>query len=221
VARDDVKAFCIPNSYKVVANVPYQITSQLFRLFLEEVETRPTCIVTMVQKEVAQRICASRGDMSLLAVSIQYYGVPKLISYVSKGNFWPMPKVDSAVIKIDLAKSKEQRAKSKPDNGGLQTTDDGRQTTNDLAGLRPSILTEMNLPTGQTGAERDKYFFSVVKAAFAHKRKQAWRNISEGLGLPSDVVKKVLKEVVGNESVRAQDVIVEEWRRIAISLKSS
>jgi 16S rRNA (adenine1518-N6/adenine1519-N6)-dimethyltransferase len=167
----------IPNEYKVIANVPYQITSQIFRLFLEEVPVRPTCIVTMVQKEVAERMCAKRGDMSLLAVSVQYYGTPKIVTKVSRGNFWPMPKVDSAVISIEVNQS--------------------------------HVWTK----------EQDVWFFNVVHAAFAHKRKQAWRNMSDELHIEKSVVQDVLKTVVGNEQVRAQDVTVGEWLLIAQELR--
>ena len=85
--------------YKVVANIPYQITSNILRVLLEA-ENKPKSITVMVQKEVAERICAKIGEMSLLAVSVQYYGEPKIISKVSKGNFWPSPKVDSAILYI-------------------------------------------------------------------------------------------------------------------------
>ena len=55
----------------------------------------------MVQKEVAQRICAGPGKMSILSIAVQLYAKPKIISYVSKKSFWPVPKVDSAIIKIE------------------------------------------------------------------------------------------------------------------------
>lgn len=85
--------------YKVVANIPYYLTSPLIRKFLEE-GTQPQEIILMVQKEVAQRICAKTPDMSLLAVSVQFYAKAEIISYVSKNCFLPTPKVDSAIIKI-------------------------------------------------------------------------------------------------------------------------
>ena len=87
------------NPYKVVANIPYYLTSPLIRLLLEA-ENKPELIVLLLQKEVAQRICAKPGDMSLLAVSVQFYAEPKIISYVSKNSFYPAPKIDSAIIKI-------------------------------------------------------------------------------------------------------------------------
>ncbi|MDD2758096.1 MAG: 16S rRNA (adenine(1518)-N(6)/adenine(1519)-N(6))-dimethyltransferase RsmA [Patescibacteria group bacterium] len=85
--------------YKVVANLPYQITSPVIRTFLEA-DNPPATMTLMVQKEVAERICAEPGDMSVLAVSVQYYAQPEIIVIVPRANFWPEPKVDSAVIKI-------------------------------------------------------------------------------------------------------------------------
>lgn len=85
--------------YKVVANLPYQITSEMLQVILESVNP-PECLVCMVQKEVGERIVASPGDMSILAVSIQYFGKPKLVTTVNKGSFWPVPGVDSAIISV-------------------------------------------------------------------------------------------------------------------------
>jgi len=85
--------------YKIIANIPYYLTSPLIRKFLEE-KIQPDFMVLMVQKEVAQRICSKPPNMSLLAVAVQFYADPKIISYVSKECFWPAPKIDSAIIKI-------------------------------------------------------------------------------------------------------------------------
>lgn len=92
-------------SYKVVANLPYQITSQILRAFLE-MENKPGVMVLMVQKEVAERICAPAGDMSVLSVSVQYYGEPEIIAYVPRSSFWPVPAVDSVVIRVRINKNK-------------------------------------------------------------------------------------------------------------------
>jgi len=92
--------FSIPNSYnKVVANLPFYLTAPVIREFLEA-DTPPKLMVLIIQKEVAQRTCAKVPDMSLLAVSVQFYARPEIISYISKKSFWPQPKVDSAIIKI-------------------------------------------------------------------------------------------------------------------------
>jgi len=89
----------VQKNYKIVANLPYYITSPVIRKFLEA-ENPPETMVLIVQKEVAQRICASPPDMNLLAVSVQFYAEPKIISYISKNSFWPSPKVDGAILKI-------------------------------------------------------------------------------------------------------------------------
>jgi len=87
------------SNFKVVANIPYYLTSPLIRKFLES-NNPPQEMILMLQKEVAQRICSKPPDMSLLAVSVQFYAEPKIVYYVSKNCFWPSPKVDSAIIKI-------------------------------------------------------------------------------------------------------------------------
>ena len=90
--------------YKVVANLPYQITSYVLRRLLE-LENKPTELVVMVQKEVAERICAQAGQMSILAVMVQYYSQPEIVRIVGKNNFWPEPQVESAVLKLRVNKS--------------------------------------------------------------------------------------------------------------------
>lgn len=87
--------------YKVVANLPYYITSAVIRHLLEA-EHRPTALVLTMQLEVAQRILAEPGDMSILAVSVQFYGRPMLVTRVPAGAFWPHPEIDSAVLHIDV-----------------------------------------------------------------------------------------------------------------------
>ena len=87
--------------YKLVANLPYYITAPTFRHFLES-GNPPVCIVVMVQHEVAQRIVAGPGDLSLLAISVQFYGRPRIIEQVPARAFYPAPKVDSAILRIDV-----------------------------------------------------------------------------------------------------------------------
>jgi 16S rRNA (adenine1518-N6/adenine1519-N6)-dimethyltransferase len=86
--------------YKVVANIPYYITSAVLRHLLEA-SARSQLIVLMVQKEVAQRIVAQPGEMSLLAVSVQFYARPRLVARVPARAFYPPPKVASAIIRIE------------------------------------------------------------------------------------------------------------------------
>ncbi len=108
ILRMDVKKLGIrENDYKVVGNIPYYITSRLIRNILEDWPS-PKLVVLMVQKEVAQRICAKPPGMSLLALSVQYYATPKIVSYVSGGNFMPSPDVDSAIIKFSEFKKRDR-----------------------------------------------------------------------------------------------------------------
>jgi 16S rRNA (adenine1518-N6/adenine1519-N6)-dimethyltransferase len=88
--------------YLVVANIPYNITSALLRHLLETTP-RPRRLVLTIQKEVADRICAAPGDMSLLALSVQVYGQPRIAAIIPAEAFYPAPKVDSAVVRIDLS----------------------------------------------------------------------------------------------------------------------
>ncbi|MBA7469546.1 Ribosomal RNA small subunit methyltransferase A [subsurface metagenome] len=90
-----------PFSYKVVANLPYYITSPVLRHFLEA-SFKPQIMVVMVQKEVAEVITARPGQMSMLSISVQFYGEPTIISYVPARCFYPAPEVDSAILKINL-----------------------------------------------------------------------------------------------------------------------
>jgi 16S rRNA (adenine1518-N6/adenine1519-N6)-dimethyltransferase len=89
------------SGYKVVANIPYYITSALIRHLLESVH-RPASLVLTVQREVAERICALAGDLSLLAISVQVYGQPQVRARIPAGAFFPAPKVDSSVVRVDL-----------------------------------------------------------------------------------------------------------------------
>jgi 16S rRNA (adenine1518-N6/adenine1519-N6)-dimethyltransferase len=88
-------------SYKVVANLPYYITSLMLRHFLEAT-VKPRLMVLMVQKEVAEAITAGPGRMSVLSVSVQFYGRPEIISRVPAACFYPAPEVDSAILRITV-----------------------------------------------------------------------------------------------------------------------
>lgn len=87
--------------YKVVANVPYYITGAILQHLLSG-GRKPELAVLTVQKEVAQRITARPGDMSLLSVSVQFYGQAEIVTTLKAGAFWPRPDVDSAILRIRL-----------------------------------------------------------------------------------------------------------------------
>ncbi len=87
-------------TFKAVANLPYYLTSAAIRLLLE-CPVSPALAVLTVQLEVAQRICAEPGKMSVLAVAVQWYAQPRIVAKVPAGAFTPVPKVDSAVLRLE------------------------------------------------------------------------------------------------------------------------
>lgn len=95
-----------PSPYKVVANLPYYIASAVLRHFLEA-QLKPSLMIVMMQKEVGEAIAARPGQMSLLAISVQFYGKPVIVDHVAAQSFYPPPKVDSVILRIDLADNPE------------------------------------------------------------------------------------------------------------------
>lgn len=104
IIRQDALQTRLPHHpYKLVANIPYYITSPILNHFLQPQtpeQLRPSLIVLLVQKEVAQKICAGDGDQSVLSLQVQAFGKPEIVCLVGKNSFFPQPKVDSAVLKI-------------------------------------------------------------------------------------------------------------------------
>jgi 16S rRNA (adenine1518-N6/adenine1519-N6)-dimethyltransferase len=99
--RDNLPVSDLGRGYKVVANLPYYITSPVLSHFLEA-EPRPSKMVVMVQKEVGETIAAGPGKMRLLSVRAQFYSKPSIVSYVSAASFYPPPKVDSVILRLDV-----------------------------------------------------------------------------------------------------------------------
>lgn len=91
----------LPPDYIVAANIPYNITSPILRNLLES-RPLPRRIVLTVQKEVAERICAVPPRMSVLALSVQVYGGTEIVGRIPASAFWPVPKVDSSVVRIEI-----------------------------------------------------------------------------------------------------------------------
>ena len=150
--------------YTVVANIPYYITGQILRMFLEN-DFQPKKMVLMVQKEVAKRIVASDNKESILSISVKAYGTPHYIKKVPARYFNPQPKVDSAILLIDdISKTIFST------NGAKKGAVCG---TNDVPPIDGS-------PTSINGGKLDeKKFFKLMKMGFAHKRKILLNNLSE------------------------------------------
>ena len=186
------------NKYKIVANLPYNVATFLIRQWLDPPPSpglrraRPELMVLMIQKEVAQRICAKprlrqgyggQAPMNLLAVSIQFYADVKIIDYVQAEAFWPKPKVDSAIIKIVPKRSKRNDC-FKP------------------IGLKQSFA-----------------FFRIVKAGFSQPRKQLIGNLMKKLKIPREKLIEIFKDLNISEQVRAENLSLEQWVSLAISLQ--
>lgn len=155
----------LPADYKVVANVPYYITSPIIRLLMES-NNPPVHSVLLIQKEVAERIAAKPGNMSILALSVQYYADVELVVDVPRDRFFPIPNVDSTVIKLtrkaqpafeaDTAKlfrlikagfGEKRKQLRNSLSGGLQITTDQSAALIEQAGLKDTARAqELSLP---------------------------------------------------------------------------
>ena len=89
----------LPMHYKLIANIPYYITGAIIEKYLSA-KNKPTSMVILVQREVAERVVARDSKESILSVAVKIYGTPTIVHRVSAGSFFPKPKVDSAVLKI-------------------------------------------------------------------------------------------------------------------------
>ena len=99
--HEDIRAFAVntlPPGYRVVANIPYYLTGEIIRLFLDAA-AQPRAMTLLVQKEVAERIARAKKE-SILSLSVKAYGVPRYEFTVPRGAFRPAPNVDSAVLSI-------------------------------------------------------------------------------------------------------------------------
>ena len=166
----DKKTLKLPANYKLVANIPYYLTGQIIRTFLEAKE-KPNMMILMVQKEVATRIVARDKKESILSVAVKVYGTPKLIKKVPARYFTPSPKVDSAILSIENIS--------------------GKNFTDKVS---------------------EKYFFEVVRAGFAHKRKVLAGNLKELFG---ENTLDALKKASVPENARAENLSLVQWLSIA------
>lgn len=107
IINQDALKFSPPQTeYKVVANIPYNITSALINHFLQN-KNKPNSLTLLVQKEVAEKIRLQEQDMSVLSLQVALFGKAKLIKKVSASHFYPPPKVDSAIINIEVYKKSD------------------------------------------------------------------------------------------------------------------
>ena len=206
--------------YVVVANVPYYITGAILRHLLGG-RPRPRRLVLTVQREVAARLTARPPEMSLLAVSVQYYGRARLVSAVKAGAFWPRPEVDSAVVRIDVDARHLLGAGEQGSGGaGEIPSPSGRglgRVSHSTTVPLPSPLRQgegagsPTLPLADTEEER---FFRVVRAGFSEKRKQLKNNLRQ-LGLDDEAIAAALAATGIDGRRRAETVTIEEWEKLS------
>lgn len=173
--------------YKIVANLPYNISSIFLRTFLSST-LKPESITLMLQKEVAQRIVSQAPDSNLLSLSCSFYGEAKIVREVKAGNFWPEPEVDSAIIKIDVF-SKEKIKESFIENKIIFNDE------------KEFYLLE-------------KKFFSFLKIAFSAKRKMIKNNLSAGMKIGAEDIEKVLLESSVPLKSRAEDLSLDQFKKL-------
>jgi 16S rRNA (adenine1518-N6/adenine1519-N6)-dimethyltransferase len=184
--------------YKVVANIPYYITSKILRLFLE-LPKQPETIVLLVQKEVAERICAKKGDMSTLAVSVQAYAQAEIVSIVPRNSFFPAPDVDSAILRIKVSSEGVERFFPLCQGYGGQVAD----AQNDKKDGQDDKLKEL-----------EKQLFRLVHIGFASRRKTLANNITSGYHLDKKIAADIIKSAGFSEGVRAQELDVQDWANL-------
>ncbi len=181
--------------YKIVANLPYNISSIFLRTFLSS-QLKPESITLMLQKEVANRIIAQAPDNNLLALSVAFYGEAKIIREVKAGNFWPEPKVDSAVIKISLNKDDHWR-----DFLIANKIIKFSKKKDDLF-LEREIL----------GLERK--FFRMLKVSFSAKRKMLKNNLAAGLEIKALELEENLLSIGIDLKTRAENLSLEDFKKL-------
>ena len=181
--------------YVLVANIPYYITGQILRMFLES-ESQPEKMILMVQKEVAKRIVANDGKESILSVSVKAYGTPHYIKKVPARYFNPKPKVDSAILLIDNISKKIFPTMGHRVSHSWDEVDP-------IAPVAPI-----------TPVDEERKFFELMKTGFAHKRKMLLNNLSSYTDAES-----VFCVCKIQQKVRAEELSVKDWICIAKNIK--
>jgi len=200
ILNEDALKTALPSEpYKLVANIPYYITSPILNHFLQpknqqaleqkkdKPETpspqtlkqdqsqtpqalRPKLIVLLVQKEVAQKICAKQGDQTILSLQVQIFGEPSIVCNVGRGSFFPQPEVDSAVIKIQT--------------------------------YPEPLISNIG------------YFFTFIKAAFSQKRKKISNTLPHALHLTTAQSEELFKLSNISHDLRPQNMSLQDWKAL-------
>jgi 16S rRNA (adenine1518-N6/adenine1519-N6)-dimethyltransferase len=188
VVQSDILSFdltTLPPDYKVVANIPYYLTSKLVRV-LSESTNQPLVAALLVQKEVAERLAAKPGELSILGVTAQYYWEISLGPVVAAELFTPAPKVDSQIV---VLKRRAQPLFSSASSAGSANTAGGESFDT-------------------------RTFFRIVKAGFGARRKTLLNSLGAGLHMDKEQTKALLDEARIDPGLRAQNLSLEDWHRL-------
>lgn len=181
LVHQDILKFKIENlklkakHFKVVANIPYYITSPVIRHFLSG-EMRPKLMVLLVQKEVAEKICSLKGR-SFITMETAIQGHAEYIATVPRTSFYPAPQVDSAILKI-------------------------------------TVFPEPKVPENELDD-----FLRIIKFGYSQKRKKLANSLGAGLHKEVPEMREVLCQADIDPNVRAEDLEVEDWKRLYKALK--
>lgn len=169
----DILEYTPTGAYKLIANIPYNITGAILEKFLSA-DRQPTRCVLLVQKEVAERIVTRDNKESILSISVKAYGTPQYIETVKAGSFVPAPKVDSAILLIE------------------------------------------NISKDFFKNFSEKDFFELIHAAFKSKRKKLSSNLATVFD--KEKVLNAFRELNLDENLRAEDLELNNWKRLAEKL---
>jgi 16S rRNA (adenine1518-N6/adenine1519-N6)-dimethyltransferase len=214
-------------NFKVVANIPYNITSALIRKFLTA-DNKPSLMVLMVQKEVGERIVARPPHMSLLAVSVQYYGAPSIVEHVPAQSFWPQPEVDSCILKVVLRDANMRINANDANDANRECAQTQFPQFCSASETSPFIKGGVMPRMGQNGgncesdeveqpeiaSDYDKKFFQMVKFGFSSKRKMLKNNLSAGYRIAQPEAESFITQAGFNPKIRAQELCVDDWKKL-------
>jgi len=201
-------------AFRVVSNIPYHITGKIIKKLVSSELPKPESAVLLVQKEVAERVCAEKGNMSMLALSVQAYACPRIALDVDKESFWPVPKVDSSVLVIEGIRETLRTPLCPPlvkgGKGGEASLEKGGEASLEKGG-------EASLEY-KGGNFDEKRFWQVARIGFSSPRKQLRNNLGHGLRIDQGVVSATLESIGLKHTVRAQELGVDDWLGLITAL---
>ena len=199
----------LPKWYRVVANIPYQITSPLLNLWTFTLKNQPSSITIMVQKEVAERLTAEPGSAKrgLTTILVELYGKAEYIATVPAKAFFPVPKVDSAIINVNNWKIENSKIDCKLSR---------------WRSIRGSTIVESGkIENWKLDYNQKQTIIRIAKAGFSSKRRTLSNSLSGSLNLPKSRVDDILKKADIDSTRRAETLTIKEWLLLTETINSN